>query len=83
MNDKIIPFEMNCDEDFKIFSKLINVGKIFHPIGVSPKSFNNSYISKKGGTLSTMSFLKLNGCNKLSRVLYFDYKYKDLRLHPL
>ena len=81
--DKRIYFEISCDEYIKIFKKLINTGKIFHVIGVSPKSFNNSYIFKKGGILSIMSFLKLNGYNKLSRVVYLDYKCKDMRSNLL
>ena len=81
--DNKIPFEMICDEYIEIFNELINVGKIFHPVGVSPKSFNNSYMFKKGGTLSIMSFLKFNGCNKLSRVVCLDYKCNNLRTIPL
>ena len=83
VNDKRIPFEMSYHEYIEIFNRLINVGKIFRPIGVSPKSFNNSYMFKKGCTLRIMSFLELNRCNKSSRVVRLDYKCKDWRSNPL
>jgi len=62
------------------FHRLINVGKIFHPVVVSPKSFNNSYMFKKGGTLSTMHFLK--GCNKLLVLVSLGFIHKYLRANP-
>jgi len=62
MNDN---FKMSCDEYSEIFNGLLEVGNIFHPIRVSPISFSNLYMFKNCGTLSIVSFLKLNGCNKL------------------
>ena len=83
VNDKKTPFGMSCDDYSKIFNRLITVGKIFYPIAVSPKSFSNSYLVKKGGTLSIMCFLKFNGYDKLSRVAYLNFNPKDLRVNPL
>jgi len=60
----------------------MNVGRTAHPIRVSHQSFNNSCMFKKDGTLSMMGFPKPNGCNKLSMVVYLDYKCKDLRSNP-
>ena len=79
VNDKRVPFAMSCAEYIEIFNRLKNVGEVFHLIGVPLKSFTNSYMFRKGGTVSALSFLKLNGCNKLSRVIYFNHKCKDLR----
>jgi len=82
VNDKRISFVMSYDEYSEIFKGLMNVGRIAFPIRVSPKSFNNSYMFKKGGTLSTESFLKHNGCNKLSGVVYSNYKCNDFKSNP-
>ena len=67
----------------EIFNGLMNVGRIAHPIRVSPKSFYGTYVFEKGVTLSTISFVKLNGCNKLLGAISLDYKYKDLISNPL
>jgi len=45
--------------------------------------FTDSYMFKKDGNPSIMSFLSLNGCNKLSRFIHLDHRCKDLRLNPL
>jgi len=52
---------MSDDDYIEIFNSVINVRGIIHPIGVSPKAFKNSYMCKRGGSLSITSFIKLNG----------------------
>ena len=81
MNDEEISFEISCDEYIEIFNGLMNISRIVYSIGVSPIAFSNSYIFKKGGTLSIMSFLELKVCNKLSRSVSLGFKHKDLRVH--
>ena len=68
MNDKGISFRMSYNKYIKIFHKPMNVGRISHPIKVSPKCLNVPYMFKKGGTSNTMCFLKLKEFNKLSRL---------------
>jgi len=68
VNDKGVSFRMSHNEYIEIFHKLMNVGRISHPIRVSPKPLNNPYMFKKGGTSNTMCFLKLKEFNKLSRL---------------
>jgi len=58
VNDKGISFEMSCDEYIKIFNRLMNVGRIAHPMRISPKSLNNSSMFTKVGTFIIMNFSK-------------------------
>ena len=80
MNDKDIPLRLSCDDYIKTFNSLMNVRRIVHSIRISPKGFNSSYNFKKGGTLSSLSFL--NGCNKLSRLVSLGFSHKYLRENP-
>ena len=54
---------------------------LFIPL-VSPKAFNNSYMFKKGGIVSLMSYLKLKWCNNFLRLVPTDFKQKDLKETP-
>ena len=78
MNGKGIFFEMTSIHYIEIFNRLMNVGRIAHPIRVSLKSFNNFYMFKKVNTLGIMNFLKLKGYNKLSRLVSLGFNHKDL-----
>ena len=73
---------MSCDDYIAILNKLMNVEKMVNTIRESSKAFNNSYMFKKGGPFNTMSFLKLKGCNKLSRSVSLGFKHKDFRVNP-
>jgi len=80
VNNKEISLGLSCDDYIETFNSLMDVRRIIHPIGVSPIGFNNSYVFKKGGTLSTMSFL--NRCNKFSGLVSLGFNHKDLRANP-
>jgi len=71
---------LSCDDYIETFNSLMNVGRLVHSIGVSTEGFNNSYVFKKSGTPSTMSFLK--GCNKLPRLVSLGFNHKDLGADP-
>ena len=72
---------LSCDDYIKTFNTLMMLEGLFIPLEyISTKGFNNSYVFKKSGTLSTMSFLK--GRNKLSRLVFFGFNHKDLRANP-
>ena len=80
MNDKEISLDMSWDEYIGIFNRLMNIRRIAYPIRGSPKAFNNSFMVEKSSTLiSIMSFLKLKGCNKLSRLASLGFKHNDFR----
>ena len=79
VHDMVISLGMSCDDYIEILNSLMSVGRIVYPTG---KAFNNSYMFKKGDPFRTMSFLKLKGCKKLSRLVSLDFKYKDLRTNP-
>lgn len=66
----------------KIFNSLMKVRVIVDPIRVSSKTFNNSYVFKKGDILSLMGSLKLHRCNEFLTLVSIDFNCKDLRANP-
>ena len=80
VNDKEILLGLYCDDYIEAFNSVMNIGRFVHSIGVIPKGFNNSYVFKKGGTLSTIRFLTED--NKLSRLVSLDFNHNGLRANP-
>ena len=73
---------MSYNEYIEMFNRCFNVGRIVHPIKVSPNSFDDSCMFKKCGTPSTINFLTLKGCNKFLRLVSLGLNHKDLRANP-
>jgi len=75
---------MSCDEYIEIFIKLMSARSYafnwFEKKAL--KSFKNSYIFKRGGTLSTLGIFKPKENAKYSRLVFMDFNIEDLRENP-